>query len=124
MHDSIVDFTLTASAAGTASQTTDYEYFGEVVRVELKAATLKTSATVKGYETSAYGAVGSRNDFLAAVGAGSALAKNVLPQVLATDITGANLSGWYQHPVVAGKLTLALAGANEGEIVYGRVYIR
>ena len=120
----ITDFILTASAAGTASASSDYEVFGEVMRIQLKAAMLKNNATIKGYETNGFNAVGSRNDFLAAVGAGSALSKEVLPQILSTDITGANLTGCWQHPVVGGKLTFALAGANEGEIVYGRVFVR
>ena len=124
----LVEGTLTAAVDGTATDESDNEVVGEVVRVELKAATLKNSATVKGYESDALGAVGSRNDFCAAVGAGSAFAKEILPGILGTDIVGANLSGGLAgnvfRPKVHGKVTMALAGANEGEVVSYRILIR
>jgi hypothetical protein len=122
----VYDFCVTVGDDGTGSQTTDFPVYGEVLRVDLKAATLKSSATVKGYEAGAWGAVGSRNDFCAGVGAGSAFAKVILPSVIGTDIaaTGLTAGYWYVHPVVGGKLTIAVAAANAAEVVYARVYVK
>lgn len=124
MSMQLVEGTLTAGSDGADTDESDFEVAGEVIRTEVKATTLKSGAYVKGYESDALNAVGSRGDFCNVAGAGTAVAKEVYPWVAKTDITGTAVSNEYGAPVVHGKITMALSGANENEVVTYRVYIQ
>ena len=121
----IFEFELTVAADGTASVTSDAAYYGEIIRVELYSAdSLANNGTIKGYEAGALTAVGSRQDFLNVTCAGSAVSKEVLPTIQRTDITGTAVASEYAPPVVAGKLTIAMAAHTETHVLNGRVYVK
>lgn len=115
-------------STGTGSQTleTPFVVAGVVDRVELYCSpTIDDAATIKGYESDAYGAVGSRGDFLAYTKSGAgALSAQIYPTIQRTDIGGGAVSAEYAPPVVGGKLTFAIAGVTATREVLIRTYIR
>jgi len=121
----LVDFDLTASVAGTDTDESDYPVGGRVVRCELFTAdTVANNATIKGYESDALCAVGSRHDFLAYTKSGAAaLSAQILPTIQRTDVAGSAVSAQYGPPIVAGKLTVAIAGFTAGTGIKVRVYV-
>ncbi len=121
----LVEFDLTADDDGVDSEESDFEVAGRVVRCELYTAdTVANAATIKGYESDALCAVGSRHDFLSYTKSGAAaLSTQVLPTIQRTDITGSAVSGEYAPPVVFGKLTVAIAGFTAATGVKVRVYV-
>ena len=121
----IIDFSLTAGADGTDSDESDFPVAGRVVRCELYTTdTVADNATIKGYESDALCAVGSRHDFLNYTKSGAAaLSAQILPTIQRTDITGSVVSGEYAPPIVSGKLTVAIAGFTEATGIKVRVYV-
>ena len=121
----VVSFSLLAGAGGTDSDESDFEVGGRVARVELYTAdTVANGATIKGYESDALCAVGSRHDFLAYTKSGAAaLSAQILPTIQRTDSAGSSVSGEYAPPIVAGKLTVAIAGFTEGTGIQVVVYV-
>jgi len=122
----MVEWELTAGAAGDATGFSAYPIGGQVIRVELESSdTVPNAATVKVYEEDSRCAIGARHDAVAYVHAGPAvITAQILPTIQRTDIAGNVIAGEYAPPVVQGTLTCAIAGFTAGQHLHARAYIR
>ena len=122
----MVEWELTAGAAGDATGFSAYPIGGQVIRVEGESDdTVPNAATIMGYEEDSRCAVGARHDFLSYVHAGPAVITfQILPTIQRTSIAGVAVAGEYAPPVVQGTLTVAIAGFTAGQHVHVRAYIR
>ena len=125
LHLQMLEFSLTADAAGVDSDTTPWHVAGEVIRCECYSADLvPDSATIKGYEASAFCAIGSRHDFIDYVHTGpAAVSMQILPAIKRTTPAWVEIDTVYGPPIVAGLLTIAIAGFTAGQNLRVRVYV-
>ena len=121
------DVTLTvATAATSATATSDDALHGKVVKVELDpGAAMATSATLKGYEANTALATGTRDHFLNYTFPGSEVELVIYPLFDSSTLnTGAALSTKSSQPyIVCDALTLDLAAAVAADSVRVRVYV-
>jgi len=111
--------TLIASAGGTASATSDNAFNGEVVRVDLITGTLNSGADLTAKDTNQDTATTAY--FINATNI--AADATYYPSVDLTSNTGAARSSYVPFPI-AGKIELALSGADEADDLTVRVYVR
>ena len=121
------DVTLTvATAATTATATSDLALHGRVVKVELDpGAAMATSATLKGYEANTPLATGTRDHFLNYTFPASEVELVIYPLFESSTLnTGAALTTKQSQPyIVCDALTIDLAAAVAADSVRVRVYV-
>lgn len=124
---SVWDVTLTvATAATSATATSDLAFHGRVVKVEIDpGAAMATSATLKGYEANTPLATGTRDHFLSYTFPGSEVELVIYPLFDSSTLnTGAALSTKAsQSYIVCDTLTIDLAAAVAADSVRVRVYV-
>jgi hypothetical protein len=120
------DVTLTvATAAITATATSDSPLVGRVIKVELDPGTIASNFTLKGYEASTALATGTRDhfiDYTVATGVELVLypVKNATVQNTGAAVTTARSTEY----IVSDKLTLDLATVVAGDSLRVRVYVQ
>ena len=122
----IWEVTLTvATAATTATATSDRMFAGYVRKIEIDPGTLSASATIKGYEASTDLATGTRDHFMSYTVPNPAVEVCYYPLVesSATNAGGALTTKSSQAYCVCDYLKIDLAGANAADTVTIRVYV-
>jgi len=124
----IWDVTLTvATAATTATATSDDAFYGEVRKIEIDpGAALTASATIKGYEANTALATGTRDHFLDYTVPGSAVEVAFYPLVESsvTNANGALTTKLSQPHLVCDALTIDIASATAADSVRIRVWVK
>jgi len=123
----IWDVTLTvATAATTATATSDDVFYGKVVKIEYDPGTVTENATVKGYEANTPLATGTRDHFLNWTEVASE-AEFVMYPLVESSVTNANAAlttKLSQHYVVCDQLRIDVAAATAADSMRIRVYVQ